>query len=97
MSSKTGNCWNCGQQLGENDYARESTCPNCRKYTHVCKNCRFYSPSKANGCLEPVAEAVQDKERTNFCGYFEPVSHQSTGSSTSSPDDLIKAAEDLFK
>jgi hypothetical protein len=35
--------------------------------------CRFYDLSKARQCAEPVAEPVQNKERANFCGYFEPV------------------------
>jgi hypothetical protein len=26
----------------------------------------------ANACREPVAEKVQDKTRSNFCGYFRP-------------------------
>lgn len=35
--------------------------------------CRFYDVSKAKHCAEPVAEPVADKQRANFCGYFEPV------------------------
>ncbi len=35
--------------------------------------CRFYDTSKAKHCSEPVAEPVSDKERANFCGYYEPV------------------------
>jgi hypothetical protein len=34
--------------------------------------CRFFDPRKANQCAEPVADPVQNKERANFCGYFEP-------------------------
>lgn len=33
--------------------------------------CRFYDTSKAKSCAEPVADEVGDKERANFCGYFE--------------------------
>ncbi len=35
--------------------------------------CRFYALAKAKQCAEPVAEPVLDKQRANFCGYFEPV------------------------
>jgi hypothetical protein len=35
--------------------------------------CRFYDLSKAKQCAEPVADPVLDKQRANFCGYFEPV------------------------
>lgn len=34
--------------------------------------CRFYDTRKAKSCAEPVADEVQDKDRANFCGYFEP-------------------------
>lgn len=98
MSNQTsGSCWNCGQSLSENDYFRESTCPNCRKYTHVCKNCRFYAPGRPNSCLEPVADEVMDKERSNFCGYFEATSPKAAGSTQASAEALLKAALDLFK
>lgn len=93
----SGTCWNCGQSLGDSDYFRESTCPSCRKYTHVCKNCRFYAPGRPNSCLEPIADKVTDKERANFCGYFEPTSPKASNSAQTPSDDLLKAAEDLFK
>ncbi|MEN8168253.1 MAG: hypothetical protein ABFR65_12370 [Pseudomonadota bacterium] len=93
----SGSCWNCGQGLGEDGYHRESTCPGCRKYTHVCKNCRFYASGRPNSCLEPIADEVMDKERANFCGYFEPTSPEVSNSGQPSQDDLFKAAEDLFK
>jgi hypothetical protein len=33
--------------------------------------CEFYDPRVAKSCREPVAEEVQDKERANFCDYFQ--------------------------
>lgn len=35
--------------------------------------CRFYDLTKARQCAEPVADPVLNKERANFCGYYEPV------------------------
>lgn len=93
----SGICWNCGFELGGSDFNRESTCPRCNKYTHVCKNCRFYDPSRPNSCQEPIAEAVTDKERANFCGYFEASMEAFSGPKDNIQDDLLKAAEDLFK
>ncbi|HKX59812.1 MAG TPA: hypothetical protein VJN00_10610 [Steroidobacteraceae bacterium] len=52
---------------------RAEYCRGCRAEIHVCRMCRFYDLSKARQCAEPVAEPVQNKERANFCGYFEPV------------------------
>ena len=96
MLNFQGNCWHCGQQLKGNDYARENRCPACGRATHACRNCRFYAPGRANECLEPLVERVVDKERPNFCDYFEPAAG-SGGQSTQSAEDLRKAAEDLFK
>lgn len=89
-----GRCWHCGQTLGERDYARESTCPGCGKPTHVCRNCRFHAPSAPGQCREPVADAVSDKRRANFCGYFEATTP--TADKSTDADALRRAAEDLF-
>ena len=89
-----GNCWHCGQTLEEREYTRESTCPACGKPTHVCRNCRFYKPGAPADCSEPVADPVSDKQRANFCGYFEPVEHKAD--SAADENDLRQAAEDLF-
>lgn len=89
-----GVCWHCGRKLAAIDYAREGECPACRRQTHVCRNCKFFRPGLANACREPVAEAVTDKQRANFCGYFKPSStaHQPAAD----PQVLRAAADDLF-
>jgi len=89
-----GTCWQCGQQLRERDYAREALCPGCARPTHVCRNCRHYSTAAADACREPMADPVADKQRANFCGYFEAGSPQASGQTDT--DALRKAAEDLF-
>ncbi len=38
---------------------------------HCCRNCRFYDPAYNNQCREPQAERQVDKERGNFCEYFD--------------------------
>lgn len=50
---------------------RLAECPACRADLHVCRLCAFYDPRVSNSCREPVADAVKDKERANFCGYFQ--------------------------
>lgn len=89
-----GVCWSCGARLVASDYQREGECPQCRKQTHVCRNCRFYQPGRANDCQEPVAEPVGDKQRANFCDYFEPSSN--THQQAPDADRLRAAADDLF-
>jgi predicted RNA-binding Zn-ribbon protein involved in translation (DUF1610 family) len=98
MSSKIkGKCWQCGADLEDVDYAREGSCPSCGKPTHVCRNCRWYAPSKPNQCAEPVAEPVVEKLRANFCGYFEPTQAIASKVAAQPDEALRKAAEDLFK
>ena len=92
-----GACWHCGMSLGSVDFTREGRCPGCSKATHACRNCRFYKPGVSNDCVEPVAEHVTDKERPNFCDYFEPSEQAYGGGNNPAADDLLQAAEDLFK
>lgn len=96
MMNWQGTCWHCGQSLTGTDYQRENRCPACGRATHACRNCRFFAPGRPNECQEPLVERVIDKERPNFCDYFEPAAQRDTGSRASA-DDLLKAAEDLFK
>lgn len=92
-----GNCWHCGHALDRNLYHRESECPGCHKPTHVCLNCRFHDPTRPNACAEPVADAVNDKRRANFCGYFEPHAGAFAGAGAGSDADALRAAaERLF-
>ncbi|MBM4218825.1 MAG: hypothetical protein FJ171_04135 [Gammaproteobacteria bacterium] len=73
VGSTNLNCWKCGAPLAHLDppFARTDECRACRAELHVCRLCRFYDTSKAKHCAEPVADEVQNKERANFCGYFE--------------------------
>ena len=67
-------CWRCGASLAALTLplSRTDSCRACRAEVHVCRMCRFYDTRKAKSCAEPVADEVGDKERANFCGYFEP-------------------------
>lgn len=51
--------------------ARTDSCPHCQSDLHCCRNCRFYDPGFNNQCREPAAEWVADKEKANFCEFFE--------------------------
>lgn len=91
-----GNCWHCGADLRAADYGREAACLVCGKPTHCCRNCRFYQRGRPNDCFEPMAEPVSDKQRANFCGYFEPTASP-TRSDSNTGDDALRQAADLFK
>lgn len=88
-SDKSGNCWNCGTVLTPLDYGRQDSCPQCGRDTKVCKNCGFYDPSYNNQCRENQAERVVDKEKSNFCDYFDP---RSGGDAQGKSRDAMKAA-----
>ncbi len=74
MSTETITCWRCGAVLDEALFPlrREEVCPACDADLHVCKLCLFYNPSVSDACDEPIAGAVTNKERANFCDYFKP-------------------------
>ncbi|HEB97860.1 MAG TPA: hypothetical protein ENI96_15685 [Sedimenticola thiotaurini] len=91
-----GRCWHCGAGLGPHDYGRETGCPGCGRPTRVCRNCRWYDTSRANACQEYRAEPVTEKERANFCEFFEPTTPATAGGPTPE-EELRRAAESLFK
>jgi hypothetical protein len=92
-----GKCWHCGADLTQSDYGREAGCMACGKPTHVCRNCRHYAPGRPNDCLEPLAERVLDKTRANFCDHFESSLTPAAAGTSPLPDNLLKAAQDLFR
>lgn len=69
-------CWKCGAELKGVilPLSRREICASCNAEQHVCKLCRHYDPRVADMCREDRAERVSDKERANFCDYFDPVS-----------------------
>ena len=69
-------------------------CLHCRQDLHVCKNCQFYDPKAYNECREPSAEVVRDKEKFNFCDFFQP---SGKGPAVDEKAKLKAAAEALFK
>ncbi|MCX7857333.1 MAG: hypothetical protein N2513_05055 [Deltaproteobacteria bacterium] len=64
-------CYKCGMLIEIERVSRRDECPNCGSDLHVCLNCRFYDETKANSCIEIKAERQREKDRANFCEYFE--------------------------
>ena len=71
--SETYTCWKCGAALPDLllPLARHEECPQCRVQLHVCRMCEFFDTAAPQQCREPVADLVSDKQRANFCGYFQ--------------------------
>ncbi len=74
---------------------RRDCCPLCSGDLHICLQCRFYEPGSNNDCRETRADRVVEKDRSNFCDWFEP----GDGKSDEGVDrDAVKAQLDaLFK
>ena len=93
-------CWSCRGRLPYPDFApvpRDSECPGCARDLHACRNCRHYDPALSNKCREPNAEWVVDRERANFCEFFQ-LAEQPRG--LAGPDraaDARKKLDDLFR
>lgn len=72
-------------------------CEKCGCDLHCCKNCNFYDSSVYNSCKETSADFVQEKERGNFCDFYEPNQKGLGGKAAPTKDDLKAKAEALFK
>lgn len=89
-------CFSCNKELTIGaEIGRREECPHCRADVHVCKNCHFYDRNAYNECRETQADVVREKDRANFCDYFQ----LSTGGKSNGPskEDLKAQAEALFK
>lgn len=64
-------CYNCGAALDDKEVFRTSVCDSCGKDVKVCLNCRHYEPGAHWDCRETIPDPVKEKDRANFCGYFQ--------------------------
>jgi hypothetical protein len=65
-------CHRCGTELTlPSGIARTDACPNCYSDLKCCLNCRLHDPGANNQCREPQAEWQTEKEKSNFCEFFE--------------------------
>lgn len=92
-------CRACGQKTQVGDIiGRRDTCSNCGADLRACIQCRHYDTSTADDCREPQAEPVPDKEKANFCDYFQPArgGPQGGGPGGLSKGEAQKKWEELF-
>jgi hypothetical protein len=78
-------------------FNRFDECKSCRAALHACKLCRFYDITVAKQCREPIAEEVRDKERANFCDYFEVRLNAFSEQPQQAAEQARAALEELFK
>jgi hypothetical protein len=90
-------CFSCNKDIPllDNKAGRRDECPHCRADVHSCKNCQFYDIKAYNECKETSADRVVEKERANYCDFFQ--ARTGAGGGQSEKDKLMAAAEALFK
>ena len=79
-------CYFCGQPFTGDKVYRNTTCSKCGKDLHSCLNCRFYDKGSQWDCRESISEGVSDKERANFCEYFEYADKAASGDAKKAQD-----------
>lgn len=75
-------CWHCGNALLNVilPMSRREECAQCRADQHVCKMCVHFDNKGI--CTEDRAEDISDREKANFCDYFQPENKEFSGSVT---------------
>ena len=90
-------CVLCGREVEMDKYfSRKTICPHCKGDLHICLNCRFYSETSHNKCLETKAEFQRSRDRANFCDYFS-FRESASSSGVKQKEDALKKLEDLFR
>jgi len=88
-------CHGCNKTLQRVDkIGFRDECEFCRADLHACKSCDFYDPKVYNECRETSADVVREKDRANYCDYYQP---RKRAGAVSEKDKLLAAAEALFK
>ncbi|HXX58722.1 MAG TPA: hypothetical protein VEI96_12030 [Thermodesulfovibrionales bacterium] len=91
-------CAFCKKEIEVDKYfSRKSVCIHCRGDLHICLNCRFYSETAHNKCVEPKAEFQRLRDKANFCDWFVFKEASARGGSEGKSEDIRKRFDDLFK
>jgi rRNA maturation protein Nop10 len=100
VASQSLTCWSCHSILEfDPPLSRGESCHKCGWDVKVCKNCRFYDANAYRECREEQAERVYDKDKRNFCSWFEGNGKSSTGLSNvkTNPLDQLFGADSAPK
>jgi hypothetical protein len=91
-------CALCRKEIETDKYfSRKSVCPKCGGDLHICLNCRFYSETSHNKCLEPKAEFQRVRDRANFCDFFTFKETSSVSSPKIEKEETLQKLNDLFR
>ncbi|MBH47964.1 MAG: hypothetical protein CME71_07305 [Halobacteriovorax sp.] len=93
----TASCHQCHKDTGleaGSAVFRTTECPHCYADMRCCLMCRFHDSSIYNECRETQADRVADKNKSNFCGFFE---FSANGANADIANNQLSAAQALFK
>jgi len=91
-------CALCKKMIEVDKYfSRKAPCPECGGDLHICLNCKFYSESSHNKCLEPKAEFQRTRDKSNFCDFFAFKETSGTSGTSREKKEAKKRLENLFK
>lgn len=90
-------CYNCNREHKVEIVGRQDTCEGCGRDLRVCKNCKNYDKNSNNECREDQAPRQVEKEKGNFCEWFQVREGVKGLGGAPVKDDLRKAADALFK
>jgi len=91
-------CHKCRKELSIGPrVGRKDECSHCHADLHCCLNCKFYDRSAPKQCREPMAELVREKDKANYCDFFQ-FKETATGAPVKDGETSSrKALDDLFK
>ena len=90
-------CYKCRSEVPGRDFGRSAACPSCGTDVRVCLNCEHYDTGAHHECREPQAEWVREKDRGNFCDYFQFRLGAAHAEGSTPQADARKKLDDLFK
>ena len=96
-------CHHCGHEVVlMAALQRTDSCGHCSSDLKCCLNCRFFDPSAPNQCREPQVDPVLDKDKANFCEFFQfreasALGRPGYGGASSDKDRARAAFDALFR
>jgi len=98
LSSEPCVCFKCGSPYEIKErLERNAVCVAYHADLHCCLNCRHYSAHAHNECNETQAEWVRDKDRSNYCDYFDPKRGAGRGKEDLSRDEARARFDSFFR
>ena len=94
-------CWNCSKNTGiKGRVTRNDFCPHCQADLRCCRGCKQFDPTRRFHCREPIETSIVNKEKSNFCDFYQVREAYKTAGGVSyqkdTKDSKKKRFDDLF-